>query len=610
MDYLKKRICFLLVCSCLMLFASAQPGMIYKQTSPDKQTVFETGISKTGGLQYRISFKGNSVMDWSALGIISDKVTQQDKISIESKENRQVNETIPWIFGERDAIINNYNETLFTISGNNLNYNIEVRVFNGSVAFRYLQPGANTLNSFTKEQTGFALSKPSTIYQYNHESVFTPTKIDTMQKSCDFPATIKSGNLYLSIGEAVNDFFTKGELKAKPGTNTLYIDYPGDKAIAIKGKNLTPWRTVSITTSAIGLHQFSDLYYRLNPAPAAALQPSVKPGKLIRAQLTTQSGMECIDFAVKHHYQYIMFDAGWYGAEFRSSSDPTQAIPAIDMPKVIAYGKERGIGVILYVNYVGLKARLDELLPLYKKWGVAGFKFGFVDGLTQGGISWLQQAIKEVNDYGFILDIHDNYKPTGLSHTYPSLLTQEGIRGDENSPDAFHNTTLPFTRFLAGPADFTFCFPNPANSFSKNIKVSKAQQLALPVVFYSPLQSMLWYGKPLDYTNDAEIEFYDKVPTVWNESIYLAGDIGKNICVARRNKTTWYLGAIAGFEDWNANIPANFLTAGKVYTATIYEDTDNGAIDKRVMKLKKGDKINIDIKAKGGQEMVVKPVDE
>lgn len=124
------------------------------------------------------------------------------------------------------------------------------------------------------------------------------------------------------------------------------------------------------------------------------------------------------------------------------------------------------------MNYVGLKKYLNTIIPLYKKWGVAGFKFGFVDGFTQVGLTWLTSAIKKVNDAGFILNIHDNYKPTGLSRTYPMLLTQEGISGDENSPDAFHTMTLPFTRFLAGPADFTFCYPNSKNRFTKNLKVS------------------------------------------------------------------------------------------------------------------------------------------
>jgi alpha-glucosidase len=240
---------------------------------------------------------------------------------------------------------------------------------------------------------------------------------------------------------------------------------------------------------------------------------------------------------------------------------------------------------------------------LYKKWGVAGLKFGFVDGLTQKGLTWLSAAMKKVYDYGFMLDIHDNYKPTGLSRRFPELLTQEGIRGDENSPDAFHTTVLPFTRFLAGPADFTFCYPNATNSYSKNIKVSMAQQLALTVIYFSPLQSMLWYGKPKEYTNEEEIEFFKYVPTVWNESHYLAGAPGKFISVARRHGKDWFVGCAAGMTDWNDTLKLDFLESGKIYTATAYSD-GNGSILEKTFVVKKGDNLRVAIKASGGEAII------
>ncbi|HEY8970638.1 MAG TPA: glycoside hydrolase family 97 catalytic domain-containing protein, partial [Puia sp.] len=476
---------------------------------------------------------------------------------------------------------------------------------------------------FSHEKTSFALKGNYTLYQYNQESVFTPTAIDTLHKTCDLPATLTDGRLFLSIGEADNDSFTKAELCRGEDRHELIIAYTRDSSLS--GVYATPWRTISIARTAIGLHAFSDLGLRLSPAPGsdrtgtastgmgragtalAGISPTLlRPGKLIRAQLTTQAGLDCIDFAVRHHFQYILYDAGWYGPEYRKTSDPLVPIPAIDLPRVIAYGKERGIGVILYVNYVGLREKLDEILPLYKQWGVAGLKFGFVDGLTQRGISWLADAIRKVNDYGFILDIHDNYKPTGLSRTYPALLTQEGIRGDENGPDAFHTTVLPYTRFLAGAADFTFCFPNAASSFSKNIKVSKAQQLALTVIYYSPLQSMFWYGRPADYTNEDEIEFFKYVPTVWDETRYLAGDIGKNIAVARRKGGTWYLGCAAGMEDWDTVLKMDFLQRGKSYHVTVYEDDGKGGIRRRMLTLRRGSRLPVRIRAKGGMAMIYK----
>ncbi|MEP6746865.1 MAG: glycoside hydrolase family 97 catalytic domain-containing protein [Bacteroidota bacterium] len=600
------------ICLIIFIFFSAtidaQVATVCKIYSPDKLTSFEAGTDNADKIMYRVMFKGQEVITWSALGFVLNGIRVGEKLTVKIQKQASHREKFAWRLGEDDIIVNNYNQIILSCISSGVSFSIIARVFDGSVAFRYDIPQLkSSINSISKENTVFNFSMPYTIYQYNQESVFTPVAIDTFNNSCDFPATLTNAKLFVSIGEADNENYTKAELKRGSALHSLVPAFIRDTVVKISNGFKSPWRTISVSETAIGLHSFSNLFLRL-AAPAAKEIPAwIKPGKLIRSQLNTQSGLDCIDFAANHHFQYIMFDAGWYGAEFRSTSNPTRVISEIDMPHVIQYGKEKGIGVILYVNYAGLRTMLDTILPLYKKWGVRGLKFGFVDGVTQKGISWLAMAIKKVNNFGFILDIHDNYKPTGLSRLYPALLTQEGIRGDENSPDAFHTTVLPFTRFLAGPADFTFCYPNTSNNYSKNIKVSMGQQLALTVVYFSPLQSIFWYGKPKEYTNEGEIEFFTKVPTVWNESHYLAGEVGKRISVARRNGTTWYMGNAAGFDDWKENLAFNFLRAGKKYTATVYEDDGQGSIRKRIVAVKKGDIFPIDIKAKGGQAIIIRP---
>ena len=604
----------------------AQVRNITSVKSPDGKTIFRIGLHNGTGLQYNMSYKNKKVMDWSALGLHIDRLNTGQQIKITGQSQKSHSEKISWPLGEDAVLDNTYREVVLHCMSTATKFDLVARVFNGSIAFRYIisgQPGNQRIIS--KEDTEFNLAEPAQIYQYKGESVFRPFDVNALDATCDLPATlVTEKKLYISIGEAENQHYTKAQLVKGEKENSLAMTFNVDTVFRDKkvaeirrdsilrfaGDIISPWRTVSIAESAIGLHDFSQLYLKLvTPlASTAGKLPVVKPGKLIRAQLTTQSGLDCIDFAAAHNFQYIMFDAGWYGAEFRTTSDPTKVIAAIDMPAVIAHGKEKGIGVILYVNYVALRSALDTILPLYKSWGVSGLKFGFVDGLTQEGLSWLDTAIKKVNDAGFVLDIHDNYKPTGLSRKYPFLLTQEGIRGDENSPDAFHTTVLPFTRFLAGPADFTFCYPNSKNTFSKNIKVSMAQQLALTVVYFSPLQSIFWYGNPNDYTNEEEIEFFKKVPTVWDESHYLAGEIGQYISVARRKGSTWFIGNAAGLTDWSQKIALNFLTPDKAYTATIYEDDGHKSILKRTVPVKKGNILKIDIKAMGGQAIVITPV--
>lgn len=583
----------------------AQSG-IYKVSSPDKLTVLELKIDGFGKLIYQMKFNGEEVIAWSELGLQTQ--TESGNISIEKKVLSSVNEKFSWPLGEDAIILNHYKEISLKCNAGSLPFSLIARVYNGSIAFRYqLSKLPEGINTIRKELTEFNFSGVYTLYQYNQESVFKPVTIDTFSRSCDLPGTLTNGKFYISIGEAGNRDYTKAELKRGKKSMGLTLAFARDSSVKINDFFVTPWRTVSVAKTAVGLHEFSQLYLKLNPPPVNGVPDWIKPGKLIRSELNTQGGIDCIDFAAKHNFQYIMFDAGWYGAEFRSSSDPTQVIPAIDMPKVIQYGKEKGIGIILYVNYVGLRAKLDTILPLYKKWGVKGLKFGFVDGLTQTGLSWLSTAIKKVNEYGFILDIHDNYKPTGLSRSFPALLTQEGIRGDENSPDAFHTTVLPFTRFLAGPADFTFCYPNSKNSFSKNLKVSKGHQLALTVVYFSPLQAIFWYGKPNDYTNEEEIEFFKHVPTVWDESHYLAGEIGKYISVARKKGKNWFIGNVAGPEDFESEISFDFLEKGIKYIATIYEDDGSGGIRKVKVHVQKGYKFHISLKANNGHSMIIEP---
>jgi alpha-glucosidase len=607
-------------------------------SSPDGRMRMELGGNAAGAVSYRLQVDKKIIIDWSALGLVTDAdgerktagmrvgktgsmavgkiggmrvgktgvmVVGKPRIMVVGKP-RLHSERFAWPLGENDTIDNTYNALSVGIG----ELGLDIRMYNGSAAFRYRVSKAVGIR---RELTGFNLKGSFTVYQYNQESVFTPVGIDTMRKTCDLPATLTDGHSWLSIGEAVNDDYTKAELAAgdgggvdlaRDGSGGLRLVYPRDSLVKLDGPGVTPWRTISVAGSAVGLHDYSELNLKL--APAAADLSRIRPGKLIRSALTTRDGLDCIEFAAKHHFQYVLFDAGWYGAEFRSISDPTVAIAAIDMPAVIQRGKEKGIGIILYVNYVGLRARLDTLLPLYKRWGVSGLKFGFVDGLTQNGIRWLAGAIRKVNDYGFILDIHDNYKPTGLSRTYPALLTQEGVRGDENSPDAFHTTVLPFTRFLAGPADFTFCYPNSRDKFTRNLKVSKAQQLALTVVYFSPLQSIFWYGRPDDYTDEGEIEFFGYVPTVWNESRYLAGEPGSCVSVARRKGDSWFIGNVAGPDGWEGSIRMDFLKPGRVYEATIYEDDGNQGIKKRAVRLRKGDMLPVHIAAAGGQALILR----
>jgi alpha-glucosidase len=588
-------------------------------TSPDQKTKIEFATVK-GQLQYRVVYNGHTVINWSRLGLQTNELQLANEIAIDGKTLHNHREQFKWPLGEDAVIDNNYQQIDLQCHSANVKFLVIARVFDGSVAIRYAVQKLEQPVHVTKELTEFNLTNDYRIYQYHEESVFRPTPVDSLYGIGDLPSTLASPKLYLSIGEAENRNYSKCVLVkgAKPHglalnfyTDTVYRKGKApaisrDSVLTFKDSLITPWRTICMSPTAVGLHRFSELSLKLTAPTDDQKAFLVRPGKVFRVQISTESGLHGVDLASRMNFQYIMYDAGWYGAEFRTTSDPTHTIPELDLPRVIAYAHSKHIGVILYVNYVGLRAKLDTILPLYKKWGVDGLKFGFVDGGTQKGLTWLDSAMQKVNDYGLVLNVHDHYKPTGLSRRYPYNISQEGIRGDENSPDAFHTMVLPYTRFLAGAADFTFCYPNKKNSFSKNLKVSKGQQLALTVIFFDPLQSIFWYGKPEDYEDGQDIEFLKYVPTVWDESHYLQGQIGENISVARRKGDTWFIGSATGYKPWETKLNLNFLMPGKEYEATIYEDDGSGNIKVSKKILKRGQTVKVNLAEKCGQAMIVR----
>jgi alpha-glucosidase len=593
---------------------------IVSQSSPDKQLDLYFRLHEGIAIDYRVEYHKREILGWSPLGLVTNNGSiPSGRISDPKITRTGKDETFAWPFGENATIHNQYNQiNLQYQREDGLGFTIEARVFNDNLAFRYVLPVGSAKSSIAilKENTGFQFTSPYTVYRHNTESVFSPTPINELKNPSDFPLILASPKMYISINEAANDQYTKAMIGKAETENALDIKF-GKDTVKLSGTFVSPWRTLSFSETAIGLRNSSDLLYKLNDKPDPLKDYSwIKPGKLLRDMtLSTQGALDCIDFAQKMKFQYIMFDAGWYGkgyaAEFDKDSDPVKVVDNIDMPKVISHGKEKGIGLILYVNYVGLKKNnLDTLFTLYKSWGVKGLKFGFVNGLSQEGISWLMKAVKKAQGYGFIINVHDNYKPTGISRTIPAFLTQEGVRGNENNPDAFHNTTLPFTRFLSGPADYTFCYRSQSDSFnntllSKKLQVSQAQQLALTVIYYSPLQSMLWYGRPAYYQLPEQIEFFKQVSTTWDKTLNLKGEIGEYIIVARKKAGKWFIGSATNDKPYQTTIKLDFLDRGKKYAAVIYGDDGKGGVVKRIMNVNSNSVLGIDIAAKGGEVVMI-----
>ncbi len=589
--------------------------------SPDKRVFFEIHDEQAlGELLYEIKYKDLPVILPSTLGISG----WEDGMTIESVSTKSVDTIWHPVYGERSTIKDVYNEKTFVVQipKRDDKLHIIVRAYNEGIAFRYHFPGNNYLN-IRSEKTTFKVPKDTYCWFAPYaqaEYQYLPVK--NWPEEAERPLTLQMpGDFYAALGEAgmVNYSRTKFFVK-KEEDNVIHCRmYDGVDEIA---PFYSSWRVVMVADTPKDLLENNDIYLNLNEECKIDDTGWIKPGKVMRVtRLNTQAGKEMVDLAVKRKLDYIHFDAGWYGPETSKDSDPRKPIDSFDVQEVVNYAKSKNIGVWLYVNQRALSKYLDEILPLYHSWGIAGIKFGFVHVGSFRWTTWLHEAVAKCSKYQLMVNIHDEYRPTGFSRTYPNLLTQEGVRGNEEFPDGVMNTTLPFTRYLSGAADYTICYyhrkeikPELASSSnSRYLQNTACHQLALSVINYSPLQYLYWYDTPDNFGNEPELEFFDELYTVWDDTKVLDGKIGEFIAVARRKGSKWFVGSITNNKARAIEFSFAFLDPEKKYEMRLY--TDGGeemktrtrvAIDK--IMVDSDSKLNIDVLPRGGCAMIIEEI--
>ena len=602
--------------------------------SPDGKYnfVFE---QKDGRLTYRLDYAAKQVIEEGELGVNIDNHLVESAMGIPvdnsnvwihgmevtSVDRRSEDNTWKPVYGEYAQIRDRYNEMTIHLlkggkhEGSGTAYDkrqqylldIIVRAYDEGVAVRYHFPEATNglFMHITDDLTSFRFAPGAEAYHYAwaqaHANKVKLLKSETVWKDeAERPLTLHLANgLYVAIGEAALSDFSRGKLKLVEDNKLQIAMF--DSADIITAYDM-PWRFIMVGEKAIDLINNKQLVLNLN-APCKIQDTSwIKPGKAFRVcRLDMKTCMEGVDFCVDRGLQYIELDAGWYGPEMKMSSSALKVLETrdIDMPKLCQYAKSKGIGVWVYVNQRALYQELDQLLPLYEKWGICGIKFGFVQIGSQEWTTWLHNAVKKCADHHIMVDIHDEYRPTGWSRTYPNLMTQEGIGGNEEMPDAEHNTILPFTRFLCGPADYTPCY------FNGRVKNTKAHQLAMPVVYYSPVTFLYWYDLPNVYKGEKELDFWKYCPTVWDESKALQGEIGEYIVQARRSGNDWFVGAMNGLQARDITLnTADFLQKGKKYRVEIYNDDPSlntrTKIASTIQVIKAGKTIKLHLLPSGG----------
>ena len=620
-----------IVCAMVILALTSQAQTLQ---SPDGKYQFNF-TQKDGRLTYSLNYASKQVVEEgelgvnidnhlveSAMGIPVDKSGVWTKgMEVTSVENRSEDNSWKPVYGECDQIRDHYNEmTIHLIKGDKHDNrgnsydkrqqylsDIIVRAYDEGVAIRYHFPEATNglFMHITDELTSFRFAQGAEAYHFAWaQSQSTKVKLlkseSAWNEEAERPLTLRLSNgLYTAIGEAALTDFVRGKLKLKADNELQMSMY--DSADVITAYDM-PWRFIMVGEKAIDLINNKQMVLNLN-APCQIQDTSwIKPGKAFRVcRLDMKTCMEGVDFCVDRGLQYIELDAGWYGLEMKMSSSALKVLETrdIDMPKLCEYAKSKGIGVWVYVNQRALYQQLDQLLPLYEKWGISGIKFGFVQIGSQEWTTWLHNAVKKCADHHILVDIHDEYRPTGWSRTYPNLLSQEGVGGNEEMPDAEHNTILPFTRFLCGPADYTPCY------FNGRVQNTKAHQLAMPVVYYSPVTFLYWYDLPNAYKGEKELDFWKYCPTVWNESKALQGEIGEYIVQARRTGNDWFVGAMNGLQARDITVnTADFLKKGKKYQVEIYNDdptlNTRTKVSAAVQTIKAGKVLKLHLQSSGG----------
>ncbi|HEY9885939.1 MAG TPA: glycoside hydrolase family 97 protein [Vampirovibrionales bacterium] len=638
---------------------SAASGKIHSVTSPNGKIVLEFFLTKNGQAQYSVYKNSEPVILPSKLGfqLKNQQALKQNFSILSSNLQSYSNQWVP-VWGENSLIDENYNELNISLQQNNSlkrKLNLQFRVFNDGLGFRYLFPEQENLQDFVivDELTEFKFAD-------NHKTWWIPNNYDAYEmlyvesplseigiikhplqatyhsheshqksmKGTNTPLTMQASNTYISIHEAALLDYA-GMTLIPTGKNTLECDlvpWPnGDKVLA-KAPFKTPWRTIQLADSPIGLIE-SSLIVNLNEPSVLEDTSFIEPMKYVgiwwsmhlgittwgkeggKHGATTEETKRYIDFASKNGIKGVLvegWNTGWESWYKDDNFDFYTPYEDFDIKELTKYAKSKNVNIIGHHETGGqinsYEKNLDKALSLYKELGIKAVKTGYAGKLRPEGYfhhgQWMvrhyTKVMQETAKNKMMLIVHEPIKPTGLRRTYPNLMSSEGVRGMEwnawskgNPPE--HTVMIPFTRMLAGPLDYTpgifdlkykrfaseYKFWNSIDGLETKGKMSTtlAKQLALYVILYSPVQMASDLIE--NYIGHGAFEFIRKVPVDWDKTVVLDGEIGDYIAVARKEKgrSNWFVGAATDENTRKINIDLDFLDKGKKYMVDIYKDS-------------------------------------
>lgn len=635
----------------------AGPAAAQTVASPDGRLQVTFGTNADDQPTYSLSVGGRTVIAPSALGLEFERYAKlANGLRAISTEATRGEDRYSLPAGKVSAVAERYNQIVAHMAeqdGQRRRLDVIVRAYDTGIAIRYAVPRQANLTSLriANELTQFAFPADFACTGLNlgsfgtsHEGEYDPVRASMIRAHnlYELPMVCDtgSGGPTIALAEAAVEnwpaMYLTGTETGALGVAAKLTRRPDDPAVAVTldvGSGVvSPWRVVMVAPDAGTLIE-NTLLTSLNP-PAQGDFSWVKPGKTAwdwwsgpllagvpQAGSNAATERAFIDFAASLKLPYMMVDDGWYansgtGPLVLAGADPTKPTPEIDLPGLVAYGKQRGIGLILWINWELLDRDMERILTFVEGSGAKGIKVDFMNRDDQAMIAFYHRLAAATARHHLLLDLHGATHPWGMTRTWPNFLTQEGVLGAEYNKwtrriTARHNITLAYTRMLAGPLDYTpgaYRNATPATfriaATGPQTQTSRAAELAKYVVYESPLQSVA--DTPDAYRGQPGLDFLSEVPATWDETRFIAGAIGQSIVLARRKGDRWYVGAMTDAAR-DVTVPLAFLGKGR-FTARLWSDgaaaTDLSTASRTVDA---GDSLTLTLKASGGAAAIIAP---
>lgn len=578
-------------------------------SSPEKKLDIEIIADATGRLTWSVRREDQIILTPSPLGLTVDGEDLAESVTLGEPEIHTINEKYA-TFGNHSIAVNHCTEAVIPVENANARvFELHVRAYDDGVAIRTWIPMSDAIHTIEEESTSFGIPTGSRAWwaRYGYEAPCIAGTLESIPEKQPLapPITfeIRDG-LYVGLTEANNYEFP--DMGLKRIDNRIKVVFPASQdEWQHKGEIMTPWRVAII---ANGLNELvnSDLVTNLCPPPSEEYEFDqwVKPGRALWHWWSIGTPIlddqrQWVDAAKKLGFEYYLIDEGWSNWHTDGKSQWEC------LKDVIDYGKSQGVESLVWVNSSEMRDAVSRRNYLEKvaALGAAGIKIDFIPDCTADITQWYEGALKDTAELRLLCNFHGAVKPTGRRRTWPHELTREAVRGHEYHMTRYrrvqaadHDQTVLFTRFLAGPGDYTPTAFDPREM----VGYTWAHLLAQAVNMTSPL--LHFAGKYEDFIGNPAEDFLRHLPSTWDETIVLPGsEIGKTVGFARRRDQAWFIGVLNGGETASLPIELSFLDQGEWQAEIFGDDPGNPAAFERDSKVvKTSDKLTVNMSSRGG----------